>query len=33
MATVWLALFIPVLVVVAKPLVERARGEAEPAGA
>jgi putative peptide zinc metalloprotease protein len=33
MATVWLALFIPVLVVVIKPLVERARGEAEPAGA
>jgi len=28
MATVWLALFIPVLVVIARPLLERARGEA-----
>jgi putative peptide zinc metalloprotease protein len=33
MATIWVALFVPVLVVVVKPLLERARGEAEPAGA
>jgi putative peptide zinc metalloprotease protein len=29
MATIWVALFIPVLVVVVKPLLERARGDAE----
>jgi FHA domain len=33
MATVWVALFIPVLVVIVKPLLARVRGDAEPAGA
>jgi hypothetical protein len=33
MATVWVALFIPVLIVLVKPLIERFRGSAEEAAA